>query len=332
MEWDSSLKILVTGAGGFIGGALTNYLRNIGLDAIGLDNMSTYYSTQMKIKRMEALGIKDLVKFVDITDSVHVQKFFDKESPTHVIHLAAQGGVRASKIDPEPYLSTNQIGFLNIVNASEEFEVIKLVYASSSSVYGDCEQAPFREDTEIRPPKSLYALSKLSNELIAHNFPTKKTQRIGLRFFTVYGPWCRPDMAIFRLLASSILNKKFLLTSNLKVSRDFTYIEDVVRVVSEIIQTQVKFKVSDIFNVAGGNPYSMKQLMDVMGKLGINIQVTQSKIDPLDVLTTHASVEKLAKNNIWVPNTSLEKGILESWNWIKQQEVGQLEEWYNYFN
>ncbi len=281
----------------------------------------------MKNARVKALTIKPSVVNSDVRDLGSLKLLFAKFQPTHVVHLAAQGGVRASKTDPLPYLESNQIGFLNTLQLAEQFGVEKFVYASSSSVYGEGLKPPFKESDTLSAPKSLYALSKLSNEIIANHLPPNKTERIGMRFFTVYGPWGRPDMAVFRLLACSILGKSFNLTANQEVKRDFTYVDDVSRVVLDLLNSKPSGENSQIINVAGGKPYSLAELFLIMKNFGINIELVLKKQDELDVNITHGSTEKLAKSGLSVPNTSLKDGIEKTWTWVKTQEQSDLSEW-----
>jgi UDP-glucuronate 4-epimerase len=321
---------LVTGAAGFIGGNLMESLASKGIEVIGVDNFSNYYNPTMKYAHLVSGKLKTLVKKLDVCDEGAVKSLFDSFHPTHVIHLAAQGGVRASKIDPSPYLYTNQTGFLNLLNASEAIGVEKFLYASSSSVYGDGLDAPYKENQILSAPKSLYALSKLSNELIAKHLPTKQTQRIGFRFFTVYGPWGRPDMAVFRLLASSRLQEKFKLTASTEVIRDFTYVNDVSDVIGAALGLDSDLLTPEIYNVAGGSPFTLGKLLEVLNELKIFTEIEQAPIDSLDVKITHGSVSKLAENNLPVPATSLREGIQQTWNWMEQIEIDQLRAWFEY--
>ena len=321
------MKILVTGAAGFIGGNLLAKLKGTGISSIGIDSFTNYYSPDMKAKRVNQLGISEIVKTVDIGNEDELRRVFKELKPTHVVHLAAQGGVRASKVDPKPYLLSNQVGFLNTLLISEEMGVEKFIYASSSSVYGEGVKAPFKESDQISAPKSLYALSKLSNELIAKHFPMKNTERIGLRLFTVYGPWGRPDMAIYRLLASSLLNTNFELSAGQDLKRDFTFVDDVSKVVLDISSSRNKDLSSNIFNVAGGKPYTIKELLKTMEDLGIQIKVTQKPQDELDLNLTHASTDKIQKFGISVPETTLKSGIEQTWSWINSQSKNDISKW-----
>jgi UDP-glucuronate 4-epimerase len=324
----SELRILITGSAGFIGANLFHALSKGTNTVLGIDNFSKYYSPQMKLTRSNALGVKHLD--IDISDFFTVQAIMREFMPTHVIHLAAQGGVRASKSDPKPYLQANQQGFLNLLTISEDIGVKKFIYASSSSVYGDGLKPPFKESDTLPSPKSLYALSKLSNELIAKHLPKKNTQRIGLRFFTVYGPWGRPDMAVFRLLASAKLGVAFELTAAGDVVRDFTFVDDVSKVISQLMLNELAETGSEIFNVAASKPWSLNDLFAITSELGINPIIRSSDADNLDVQITHGSVEKLQSFNIEVPNTSLKSGIGQTWNWIQDQDLDDLRSWFEY--
>jgi UDP-glucuronate 4-epimerase len=321
------MRILVTGAAGFIGGNLLSSLQEKGISSIGIDSFTNYYSPDMKEKRINQLNISEIIKRVDISKEDELRDAFNEFKPTHVVHLAAQGGVRASKIDPKPYLSSNQVGFLNTLSISEEMGVEKFIYASSSSVYGDGVKAPFKESDQISAPKSLYALSKLSNELIAKYLPISNTERIGLRLFTVYGPWGRPDMAIYRLLASSLLNQDFELTAAQDLKRDFTFVDDVSKIILEISSSNNKELSSNVFNVAGGKPYSMSELLTILENLGLNLKVNQKSQDELDLNLTHASTEKIRKFGFSVPETTLKSGIEQTWGWINSQSKNDISKW-----
>ena len=322
------MRILVTGAAGFIGGHVSKHLTDLGHDVIGFDNFSPYYSPKMK--RAHLLSNTSFpLEHLDISDHDLVFKRFQESSPDHVIHLAAQGGVRASRTGPAPYITTNQMGFLNVLQASERVGVNKFIYASSSSVYGEGLVAPFKEDSILPAPKSLYALSKLSNENIAKNLPSTSTQRIGLRFFTVYGPWGRPDMAVFRLLASSLLDKEFVLSANLEVKRDFTFVADVARTIYSIIQSDELLQ-NEIFNVAGSNPYSLSELFQLLENLGVGLKILESEVDSMDVKLTHGSTVKLQEFGLSVPSTALDKGIVETWEWVQGVNINDLREWFEY--
>ena len=323
-------KILVTGAAGFIGSAVMATLQADGYHVLGIDNFSSYYHPEMKIQRSRSLSILENISKIDITDFNEISKLIQNFKPTIVIHLAAQGGVRASAQNPRPYLETNQIGFLNIMNAAIASGVEKFLYASSSSVYGEDNLTPFSEDTGKVSAKSLYALSKISNELVAMNVETSKLKIIGLRFFTVYGPWGRPDMAVFRTLASSQLKTRFELTTELDTSRDFTYIDDVVKVISNLVSRNDINASHTTYNVCSSAPGSMNDLIDIITELCPDFEVFKMPVNSYDVKKTHGSTEKLTKYSIPVPNTTLEYGIGNTFDWIRTISDGDIREWYDY--
>ena len=323
-------RILVTGSAGFIGSNVLKKFKDLGFLVWGIDNYSTYYARTMKTQREFELGLKGLTLDSDISDPVQLVQVFEKVKPTVVINLAAQGGVRASRVNPAPYLHSNQVGFLNLIEMSKSFEVSKFIYASSSSVYGDSELAPFNESSELPAPKSLYALSKISNEIIARDFTSPGMAKIGLRFFTVYGPWGRPDMAIFRILASAWLRKEFVLTASPEVKRDFTFVDDVSSVIEYLTRNVAARDEHQVINVAGGNPYSLADLFSILERMGLKLNVRIGDVDSLDVKLTHASVDKLKSLGIPVPNTSLVEGVERTFGWLKSIDDKKLREWFDY--
>lgn len=322
------MNILVTGAAGFIGGHVAEFLGSAGHKVLGVDNFSPYYSPQMKRKHVSTLLNFDFQE-ADVNQIEILQSIFESFKPEIVIHLAAQGGVRASRENPIPYLTTNQIGFLNVLDQSEKYRVKKFIYASSSSVYGEGLIAPFKEDSLLPSPKSLYALSKVSNEIIAKNYPTHGMERIGLRFFTVYGPWGRPDMAVFRLLASASLGKEFTLTANMDVMRDFTFVSDVSQCIFSIVSTS-HVLLNEVFNVAGSSPHSMSELFEILQGLGINPRITKSVPDSMDVKLTHGSVDKLRHYSLSVPSTDLTQGLMATLTWLNTVSPEELGQWLEY--
>ncbi len=323
----NSKRVLITGVAGFIGSRVARSLLDDGFEVIGVDSFSDFYSEDYKRYRLNFFGIKNLVHQVDVACKEEIERQFEVFRPQIVVHLAAQGGVRASKVNPKPYITSNQMGFLNVLELSERYLLEKFIYASSSSVYGDNLHPPYREDDPLPAPKSVYAASKLSNELVARDFPTRGIQRIGLRLFTVYGPLGRPDMAMFRLLASSVLGRKFELTANLSVKRDFTYIDDVADVVGRICRSSSS-NLPKILNVAGSKPYSLQELLNIMEAHGINTEILACPEDPLDVKVTHGSTEVLSQHNLGVPQTKLIEGVRKTWEWMLGIDQGQIQEWY----
>jgi UDP-glucuronate 4-epimerase len=314
-------RILITGAAGFIGGSVISRLSNNGFMVQGIDSFSTYYNPKIKQHHITSLGIKSKVDELDICDLDALRKVYERFQPQIVIHLAAQGGVRASQTDPAPYIQTNQMGFHNLLVLNSEFSVLDFIYASSSSVYGEGLPSPFHEDMTIPGPKSLYAASKVANELMAEHFPYDSSQhRIGLRFFTVYGPWGRPDMAVSRLLASGYKKRPFVLTANLDLVRDFTYVEDVVDVVEDLVNSDLKsFGHHTLLNVAGDSPRSMDELIGICSNLNIPVKIEIGKVNSLDVATTHGSSSKLRTLGFRIPQTSLEVGVRKTANWMAEK-------------
>jgi UDP-glucuronate 4-epimerase len=300
------------------------------LEVLGIDSFSPYYSVNMKNKRQLDLGVTDYTSEVDINNRMDLLGIFQSFKPNIVINLAGQGGVRASKKNPRPYLESNQIGFLNLLEASKLCGVQKFIFASSSSVYGNNQKPPFQEDYELPYPKSLYALSKISNEMIAKNFVDSKMSITGLRFFTVYGPWGRPDMAIFRLIASSILNKPFELSASLNVMRDFTFVDDVSKVILGLILQSDSIRKYEVFNVAGGRPYTLNNLLQILEKRDFKLELNEVGRDEADLNFTHGSTEKLAQYNLPVPDTTLEIGIDKTISWFETIEEKYIDEWFSF--
>jgi UDP-glucuronate 4-epimerase len=323
-------RVLISGSAGFIGSNLMSSLMGLGYEVFGIDSYSDYYDKSMKISRETALHLSGRTKNLDICNRIALGDYLGEIKPNIVVNLAAQGGVRASRTNPTPYLESNQIGFLNMIELSRDNGVEKFLFASSSSVYGDSVEAPFSEDAELSAPKSLYALSKMSNELIAKHLDVNDMSVTGLRFFTVYGPWGRPDMAMFRLLTSAKLGLSFELTASPSVKRDFTFVDDVSSVIAELISsptTQLKF---GVLNVSGGKPYSLGELFGIISELGLDLQINQAKYDELDVRLTHGSVSKLRNMQLPVPSTSLADGVSKTLNWIDSLSNSDLLKWFEY--
>lgn len=322
--------MLISGSAGFIGSNLMSRLLSLGYEVFGIDSYSDYYDKNMKIRRETALNLSGKTKFLDICNRKALNDYFGEIKPHIVINLAAQGGVRASRTNPTPYLESNQIGFLNMIELSRDYSVDKFMFASSSSVYGDSVEAPFSEEAELSAPKSLYALSKVSNELIAKHLDVNDLSVIGLRFFTVYGPWGRPDMAMFRLLASARLGLSFDLTASPSVKRDFTFVDDVSSVIADLIELARPESRFDVLNVSGGKPYSLDELFGIISELGVNLQINEAKYDELDVRLTHGSVMKLRNMHLPVPSTSLAVGVSKTLKWIDSLSNSDLLKWFEY--
>ena len=315
--------ILVTGAAGFIGmHTCLKLLKNY--KVVGIDNLSNYYDVNLKKKRLEILRIYKnfFFKKIDICNNKKLELVFKKYKPDYVINLAAVAGVRHSLINPGPYIQTNLVGFGNIIHLSKLFKVKHFVYASSSSVYGGNKKKIAEEKDVVDKPVSLYAATKKSNELIAFNYsklfliPTT-----GLRFFTVYGPWGRPDMALFMFVDSIIKGKKINVFNNGNMSRDFTYIDDIVEGVINVIK---KPKISknkklipyEIFNIGSGK--SIK-LMDFIKEIEKNLErISKKKLMPMQLGDVKRSLSSVKKLNKWVgykPKFNIQIGIRNFVDW-----------------
>jgi len=334
-------SILITGAAGFIGSALSLRLLEEKYNIIGIDNMNNYYSIKLKKDRVERIN-KNLENLqgswvfqkCSIDSKEDLNQIFKKYSPDLVVNLAAQAGVRYSLKNPNLYIESNIKGFLNILECCKEYKVKRLIYASSSSVYGSNKKIPFSESDTACHPISLYASTKRSNELMAHSYShLYNIDSIGLRFFTVYGPWGRPDMAPM-IFAKSILKGEYIdIYNNGEMSRDFTFIDDVVEIILKCIQknnslkSKFDFDISDpsesfaphkIFNIGNGKPI---KLMDFISHLEKNLEISAKKnfmeLQDGDVISTHADISKIQN---WIGNhqmTSFEKGINKFVQWYK---------------
>ncbi len=336
------MKILVTGTAGFIGYHLAKKLLERGNEVVGLDNINDYYDVNLKYARLSELGIeKDLIldnKFVvsnnfpkhkfikvNLEDSGSINKLFKIEEFDAVCNLAAQAGVRYSIENPHAYIESNVVGFMNILEACRNFEVKNLCYASSSSVYGTNTSQPFKTTDKTDTPVSLYAATKKSNELMAHTYShLYGIQTTGLRFFTVYGPWGRPDMAPM-LFTDAILNDRAInVFNNGNMSRDFTYIDDIIGGIIKVIDNPTygtpPFK---IYNIGNNFPV---QLLDFIKTIetAIGKQATKNFISMQDgdVVSTFADVSDLMQDFGYKPDTNLADGIKEFVAWYKDFYLG----------
>ena len=332
------MKILVTGAAGFIGYHLVKSLVEANHEVIGLDNINDYYSTNLKFDRLKELGInkdsvKDFIclngsnlfqyfKFIrmNLEDRENLPKLFKDQKFDVVCNLAAQAGVRYSIENPETYIDSNIVGFLNILECCRNHNIKKLVYASSSSVYGDNKKTPFEEIDNTDKPISLYAASKKSNELMAHTYSHLfKLNTIGLRFFTVYGSWGRPDMAYY-LFANAIVNDSPIkVYNNGDLSRDFTHIEDiVVGVKSAMLSDSLNKKLYELYNIGNNKPVVLTKFIETIEKyLGKKAIKKMLPMQDGDVKKTWASISKITKDYNFQNNVSLDQGIKEFINWFK---------------
>ena len=330
------MKILVTGTAGFIGNHLALRLLERGDEVIGVDNLNDYYDVQLKIDRLAR--IKDHPGFtdvrLDIADRAGMEALFKKHQPQKVVNLAAQAGVRYSLINPHAYMDSNIIGFMNILEGCRHHGIEHLVYASSSSVYGANESMPFSVHDNVDHPLSLYAASKKANELMAHtysnlyNLPTT-----GLRFFTVYGPWGRPDMALFLFTKAILAGEKIDVFNYGKHRRDFTYIDDIVEGVIRTLDHNAQPNPNwsgikpdpgtsrspwRVYNIGNQSPVELMAYIDTLEKfLGKTAEKNLLPLQPGDVPDTFADVEALVEDVGYKPNTSIQQGIERFVSWYR---------------
>lgn len=333
------MKILVTGAAGFIGFHVSAKLLSMGHSVVGLDNINDYYDVNLKHGRLAELGISrqaeknsiaessihgDRFRFtyMDLEDRKSLPELFENEKFDVVCNLAAQAGVRYSIENPFAYIESNIIGFMNILEACRNYNVKKIVYASSSSVYGLNDKMPFSTDDNVDNPISLYAATKKSNELMAHTYSHLfGIKTIGLRFFTVYGPWGRPDMAMF-LFTDAILNDKAIKVFNEgRLSRDFTYIDDIV---DGVIATLFKEdnegdNLYELYNIGNSKPVKLLDFISEIEKsTGKTAQKDYLPMQPGDVERTWADVEPLKRDFDYEPSTEIGEGVRNFVEWYKK--------------
>lgn len=328
------MKILVTGSAGFIGASLSLKLLSRGDQVVGLDNHNDYYDPQIKEARLERLKKYSNYKHykVDLSDQKNLEKVFSNNKPLKVINLAAQAGVRYSIENPSAYINSNIVGFGYILENCRNYKVEHLVYASTSSIYGANTKMPFSENDSANHPLSVYAASKKSNELMAHayshlfNLPTT-----GLRFFTVYGPWGRPDMALFKFTKSILEDKPIDVFNNGQHTRDFTYVDDIVEGIIKTIdipatsnnewQGSLPDPASSkapwsIYNIGNNNPVKLMDYIDALEKtLGKKAKLNFLPLQLGDVKDTYASVDNLKEKFNYKPTTTVFDGVSKFVKW-----------------
>ena len=327
------MKIIVTGAAGFVGAHLSAELIRNGHTVIGIDNFNNYYSKDLKLERIKALlgDCAGLVEECNIQDYSSMETIFQKFKPEVVINLAAQAGVRLPETQFEKYYESNIDGFIVVANLVRKFNVPTFLYASSSSVYGNSKNLPFNEsDLSIRPI-SVYGNTKLFNELHSNVFfNDNSTKAIGMRFFTVYGPWGRPDMAYFRILESLVNESSFTKFGDGQLKRDFTYISDTVEsIVRLITRSQGDLSRSnEIFNIGGGNPVSLNELIAGLEKVtSLKIKLIQGNASKADVDITFADYGKLERYIEFKPKIDVIEGSKNLFDWVKNLEKTKLSNW-----
>ena len=316
------MKILITGAAGFIGfHAAQEFLRR-GWDVVGLDNFCDYYD--VRLKRARAARLPFVMHENDICDLDALKAIFDEESPDVVLNLAAQPGVRYSITHPFVYQKTNLEGFLNVLECCRHAaKVPKLVFASSSSVYGGNKKMPFEESDQVDTPVSLYAATKKANELMAYTYShLYKMQTIGLRFFTVYGPWYRPDMALSLFADAMLHDRPIKVFNHGDMMRDFTFVDDIVDGIVRVVEAG-NLPLYDIFNI--GNHRSEK-LLDVIetlaAALGVKPKMEMLPMQPGDVYATYASIDKLRNAVGYEPKTTIREGVPVFAKWYREYHFG----------
>jgi UDP-glucuronate 4-epimerase len=339
-------KVLVTGSAGFIGMHLALKLNALGYDVVGLDNLNEYYDVNLKYARLaeQGIGAKDIERgkiiagnkgirflYADLVDKKVLFNTFEKEQFDYVVHLAAQAGVRYSLENPDVYIKSNVEGFLNILECSRSFSVKHLVYASSSSVYGFNSESPFKELHNTDYPVSLYAATKKSNELMAHTYShLYKLPTTGLRFFTVYGPFGRPDMALFKFTENILKGKPIDVYNYGNMYRDFTYIDDIVNGITKVVDkapepdyalemdrtfssTKAPYA---IYNIGASQPVKLLDFISALeDALGKKAELNFMPMQPGDVLSTYADVSNLKDLVYYKPQTQIETGIRLFVNW-----------------
>jgi UDP-glucuronate 4-epimerase len=332
------MKIFITGVAGFIGFHLTNLLAQSGHDILGVDNLNNYYDPNLKLARLSKLGISNDLNepkvqsqkysnlsfsSSDIIDYNLMRSLMQDFNPDIVIQLAAQAGVRYSIENPEAYVESNVKGFFNIIELCRRLDVKRLIYASSSSVYGNQNEVPYRETDRTDEPVSLYAATKKSNELFAHTYAHLfGIKAVGLRFFTVYGPYGRPDMAYFSFVKDILNGNTIRVFNEGNLSRDFTFIDDIVQSIQSLVDDFdliSRERGHQIFNIGNSKPIQLKRFIEIIEhSLGKKAIFENVGMQSGDVFKTFADVSALESCINYRPSTSLDDGIEKFVNWYKQ--------------
>ncbi|MFZ1704658.1 MAG: NAD-dependent epimerase [Saprospiraceae bacterium] len=332
------MRILVTGAAGFIGFHLVNQLIKEGFEVVGLDNINDYYDPKLKYARLKEAGIeiddiyygkyaesKKFEKYhfikLDIEDAINLNKVFSDNNFDYVCHLAAQAGVRYSIENPRLYIQSNIVGFFNILECCRNFPIKHLIYASSSSVYGNNSTVPFSETDNVDHPVSLYAATKKSNELMAHTYShLYQIPTTGLRFFTVYGPWGRPDMAYFSFTKSIIEDKPIKVFNNGQMSRDFTFIDDIIEGIGRLLNKPPNDDTAyQLFNIGNDHPVTLLHFITILEQI-LNKETIKEFL-PMqagDVVKTWANIDQLNTLTGYRPMTKIQDGLKNFVNWYKK--------------
>ena len=315
----------MTGAAGFVGSFVAARLAAMGHQVIGCDNFNDYYDPRLKHDRVRALlaPVGVVCHTVELSDAAQVAALFERERPQLVVHLAAQAGVRYSIDNPSVYIQSNLVGFGNILEACRQGAIEHLLYASSSSVYGNNAKVPFSEDDQVDAPVSLYAATKKSNELMAHSYSHLfKLPATGLRFFTVYGPWGRPDMAYFSFAEKMMRGATIPVFAEGLLTRDFTYIDDIVEGVVRLLFKPTPATATSaphtVFNIGNHNPVQVLEFIRTLESvMGVEARKEFLPMQPGDVPATHASIAKLKAWVDFAPTTPLATGLANFWTWYR---------------
>ncbi len=319
-------KILITGVAGFIGYHLAEKLLNNNYHIFGIDNLNDYYDTTLKIARLNKLKRELNFTFqkIDFSNNNNIEPLFNDNQFDQVIHLGAQAGVRYSLSNPQFYIDTNITGFLNILENCKKYNIKNIIYASSSSIYGINQQQPFSEEVKTEKQISMYGVTKKTNELMAHTYSNLYgLKTIGLRFFTVYGPWGRPDMALHIFTKSILDNKGINLFNKGKHVRSFTYITDIIEPISRLInineQNSNNIKNYEILNIGGAEPVELFRFVSIIENyLNKKAKIILKPMQQGDVKETYANIIKLEKITGYKPQINIEEGIKKFIDWYKK--------------
>lgn len=314
------MTILVTGAAGFIGAYTCRALQARGDAVVGLDNFNDYYDPKLKRDRVAALCPGVEIHALDLVDRGGLAALFDAVAPTRVIHLAAQAGVRYSLSNPHAYVDSNLVGFVNVLELCRHRGVQHLVYASSSSVYGDSATPPFSEDQRIDQPRSLYAATKVANELMAHTYAhLYGLHATGLRFFTVYGPWGRPDMAPLLFSRAVLAGRPIEVFNHGRMRRDFTFIDDIVDgVLGALAHPASGVPPHRVFNLGNHTPVELEHFIDIIGAAaGKPVEKVYKPMQPGDMVETMADTSRAQAAFGFEPSTPIETGLPRVVDWCR---------------
>jgi len=341
------MNILITGIAGFIGFHLAERVVKEGHTVTGIDNLNSYYSPQYKLARLKELGVdtsggnqtvfkssryNNLTFYKgDIADSNLLESIFSNSAPSIICNLAAQAGVRYSFENPLAYVHSNITGFVTLLETAKKFGVTDIVYASSSSVYGNNSTVPFSEKDRVDMPQSLYAATKKSNELIAHVYASQLGFNMtGLRFFTVYGPWGRPDMAPFMFIRKIMKGERIKIFNNGNLSRDFSYISDIVEGICKVLHSMGSSTERGkyaLYNIGHGSPVNLMDFVNTLeetaGRKAVKEMVPMQQGD---VYTTYASTEQLERDFGFKPSVTLKDGIQRLFNWYMEHNI-EIDKW-----